>query len=111
MLALTLNTRIFLCKEPTDMRKSYDGLMYLVQNHFNQNPLSGDFFVFVNRNKNRMKILFWETGGFCLFCKRLEKGRFKFPEGESIQIDKIILSMILDGIDFSSIKRLPRYTP
>jgi transposase len=111
MLSLAANSRIYLCKNPTDMRKSYNGLMYLVENHFQLNPLNGDYFVFVNKNRNSLKILFWDSGGFCLFCKRLEKGRFRLPNTEEEQIDKVFLNMILDGIDLNSVKRLPRYKP
>jgi len=58
-----------------------------------------------------MKILFWDSGGFCLFCKRLEKGRFRFPNGDAVSIDRTSLAMILEGIDLDSVKRLPRYKP
>jgi transposase len=111
MLSLSSNSKIFLCRDATDMRKSYDGLSYLVENYFEQNPLGGDFFVFINKNRNRMKILFWDSGGFCLFCKRLEKGRFRFPNGDELSIDRTCLAMILEGIDLDSVKRLPRYKP
>ena len=67
--------------------------------------------VFINKNKNRMKILFWDSGGFCLFCKRLEKGRFRFPNGDELSIDRACLAMILEGINLDSVKRLPRYKP
>ncbi len=111
MLSISSGARIYLCQEPTDMRKSYNGLIYQVQNYFNMNPLHGGFFVFINKNRNRMKILFWDTGGFCLFCKRLEKGRFRVVDNEKIEISKIDLSLIIEGIDLRSIKRLPRYNP
>jgi transposase len=93
------------------MRKSYNGLMALVQNHFNQNPLAGDFFLFVNKRCNSLKILFWDTGGFCLYCKRLGKGVFKFPEGESEQIKRANLSLILEGLEVKNIKELTRFKP
>jgi transposase len=111
MLAISSGARIFICREPTDMRKSYNGLIYTVQNHFKQNPLHGGFFVFTNKNRNRMKVLFWDTGGFCLFCKRLEKGRFRFPSGSENEISKIDFSLIIEGINIDSVKRLPRYNP
>ena len=111
MLALSSSSRIFLFRNPTDMRKSYDGLSCIVCNSLNQNPLSGDYFVFLNKNRDRLKILFWDNGGFCLFCKRLEKGRFRFPDGDSSSLDRVSLNMLLDGIDMKNIKRLPRYIP
>ncbi len=93
------------------MRKSYDGLANLVSSHFGENSLSGDFFVFVNKKRDRLKILFWDNGGFCLFCKRLEKGRFRLPSDHTALIDRASLQMILEGIDLKSVKRLPRYRP
>lgn len=111
MLAVSSTSRIFLCREIVDMRKSYDGLAAMVVNYFEENPLAGEFFVFVNRRMDRLKILFWDNGGFCLFCKRLEKGRFRLPDDNSEQIDRASLQMILEGIDLKNVKRLPRYRP
>jgi len=111
MFGISSGMRIFLCRDPVDMRKSYDGLANLVENHFHENPLSGFFFLFMNGQRNRLKILFWDGGGLCLFCKRLEKGRFRLPAGEENQIDDMSLEMILSGIDFKNIRRLPRYKP
>lgn len=93
------------------MRKSYDGLAGIVESHFGQNPLAGDFFVFLNRSRDRLKILFFDNGGFCLFCKRLEKGRFRFPSGDDTRIDRVMLSMMIEGIELKNMKRLPRYKP
>lgn len=111
MLAIACTSRIFLCREPVDMRKSYDGLACIVENHFGENPLNGEFFVFVNKRMDRLKVLFWDTGGFCLFCKRLEKGNFRLPVHDSEQIDRASLQMILEGIDLKNVNRLPRYIP
>lgn len=111
MLALSSTSKIFVCQKPTDMRKSYDGLSNIVANNFQRNSLSGDFYVFTNRKMNLLKILFWDAGGYCLFCKRLEKGRFRFPVCENQNIDRANLQMILEGIDLKSVKRLPRYMP
>ena len=93
------------------MRKSYSGLTALVQNHFKQNPLGGDFFLFVNKRCNSLKILFWDTGGFCLYCKRLEKGVFKFPQGENEQIERSKLSLILEGLEVKNINKISRFNP
>ena len=111
MLALSSTSRIFLFRQATDMRKSYDGLSNIVENQLGQNPLTGDFFVFVNRPRNSLKVLFWDNGGFCLFCKRLERGRFPFPEGGDHNIDRASLVMMLEGIILKNTKRLPRYKP
>ncbi|MHC4537170.1 MAG: IS66 family insertion sequence element accessory protein TnpB, partial [Planctomycetota bacterium] len=70
---------IYLCTRPTDMRKAYDGLSSEVVQYMGHEPTSGNFFVFINKQRNRMKILYWERHGFWLFCKRLEAGRFQMP--------------------------------
>jgi len=111
MFGISSNMRIFLCREPVDMRKSYDGLTNLVEHYFHENVLGGSFFLFMNSQRSRLKILFFDSGGLCLFCKRLERGRFRLPTGENNQIDGISLEMLLCGIDFKNIKRLPRYKP
>ena len=92
--------RIFAYTEPTDMRKSFQGLLALVQQVFlNEDPYSGDLFAFVNRRGNYMKILAWDRTGFTLFAKKLERGRFVFP-GESVsqELSDKALRFILDGI-------------
>lgn len=63
MFGVSSGMRIFLCRDPVDMRKSYDGLANLVENHFHEDPLCGFFFLFMNRQRNRLKILFWDSGG------------------------------------------------
>jgi len=73
------SARYFLYREPTDMRKSFDGLCGVVTGGLGQNPMSGDVFIFINRHRNRIKLLRWETGGYVLFYKRLEKGTFELP--------------------------------
>ena len=92
--------RIFAYSEPTDMRKSFQGLLALVQHIFrDQDPYSGDLFAFVNRRGNYVKILAWDRTGFVLFAKKLERGRFVFP-GESVsqELSDKALRFILDGI-------------
>ena len=71
--------RYYLYREPTDIRKSFDGLCGLVSERLGQSPMSGDVFIFINRPRNRMKLLRWEPGGFVLFYKRLEQGTFEIP--------------------------------
>ena len=93
-------SRIFAYTEPTDMRKSFQGLLALVQEIFrDQDPYSGDLYLFVNRRGNYVKILAWDRTGFVLFAKKLERGRFVFP-GESIsqELSDQTLRFILDGI-------------
>jgi len=92
--------RIFAYTEPTDMRKSFQGLLALVLKIFrDQDPYSGDLYLFVNRRGNYVKILAWDRTGFVLFAKKLERGRFVFP-GESIsqELSDQALRFILDGI-------------
>ena len=92
--------RIFAYTEPTDMRKSFQGLLALVQQIFrNEDPYSGDLFLFVNRRGNYVKILAWDRTGFVLLAKKLERGRFVFP-GESVsqELSDKALRFILDGI-------------
>ena len=80
MLSLPPTVRIFLAATPADMRKGFDGLAQLVRDGIPQDPLSGHLFVFLNKRRNRIKILYWDRDGFALWYKRLEKGVFRFPE-------------------------------
>lgn len=92
--------RIFAYTQPTDMRKSFQGLLALVQQVFAEHdPYSGSLFVFVNRPGNFVKILAWDRTGFCLYAKKLERGRFRFPsEAVSQELSEKALRFILDGI-------------
>jgi len=101
------NVRIFLCRQPTDMRKSYDTLAALAASQLDEDPLSGALFVFLNRPRNRMKILYYDSGGFCLWMKRLEAGSFPLPigEGKKQLIDRRALKMLIDGLKVVKMKR------
>lgn len=91
---------VYLCCGHTDMRKSINGLMTLVQESFSLDPFSDSLFVFCNKNKNRLKILEWDGDGFWLYFKRLERGRFRWPsEGDSttMVLDVKELSCLIDG--------------
>jgi transposase len=94
--------RYYLYREPTDIRKSFDGLCGLVSERLGQSPMSGDVFIFINRPRNRMKLLRWEPGGFVLFYKRLERGTFELPDpcfaGLSHRIGYGELTMMVTGI-------------
>jgi len=114
MLGFPLASRIYLYSLPTDMRKSFDGLVGLVQNELRLDPLHDGAFVFVNRRRDRMKILVWERHGFWLLYKRLEAGRFQTPpvesntaEGLSLRHEQLM--MIIEGIDLRSVRRKKRY--
>jgi transposase len=92
--------RIYAYSEPTDMRKSFHGLLVLVKRVFSQHdPYSGDLFIFVNRRGNYIKILAWDRTGFTLYAKKLERGRFLFPRKDVTQeVSEQSLRFILDGI-------------
>ena len=94
------------------MRKAYDGLSGEVRQFMGQNPLCGSLFVFVNRRRDRMKILVWDRHGFWLLCKRLEAGRFQLPASEcsSLQLSHEELMLIIEGIDLRSVRRRKRYS-
>lgn len=113
MISISSAVRIFVCTTPTDMRRQFDGLSALVTHALEMDPLSGDFFVFLNRSRTLCKILCWDRDGFLLVAKRLCRGRFQSPaatDASSIaEIDAVTLSMILGGIDLASAKRRKRY--
>lgn len=115
MLSIPSSTRIFLATEPTDLRKSYDGLSTLVESRFGMDPVSGDLFVFLNRTQTQVRMLFWERDGFCILMKRLERGTFrrsKTAEGElRVEVDAGDLALLLEGIDASQARRSKRYRP
>ena len=106
MILLPANTKVYLVLGGTDMRKSINSLPILVEANLSLNPFSGHLFVFCNRRRNMIKILSWDRNGFCLFQKRLEKDRFKWPEKiEQVKkIDGRTLSFILEGLDISRIR-------
>ena len=114
MLSLPPSVRILLAREPADMRKGFDGLAHLVQSVLQEDPLSGHLFVFRNRRGDRIKLLLWDTDGFLILYKRLEKGTFRFPastdaDATSVTVNATDLIMLLDGVDLQSVKRRPRY--
>lgn len=113
MLSLSPAVRIYLATGHADMRKSVDGLLGLVQQVFREDPFTGHLFVFRNRRSDRIKILVWDHGGFWVLYKRLEKGRFHFPEvhDSSVQIDAADFTLLLGGIRLADAERLPRWSP
>jgi len=115
MIALTPQIRVFLYRLPTDMRKSFNGLVALTESALKQDPLSGSLFVFVNRRRDRIKILYWGQSGFCIWYQQLQKGTYQLPAGgaleelETIEVTRSQLSLILDGIDLSSARQRMRF--
>jgi len=94
-----LPRRILAYSEPVDMRKSFNGLIALVSHVLEEDPLSGSLFVFVNRRGNYLKAVYWDRTGYCLFAKRLERGKFYFPRQAAKQeLSEKVLRLLLDGI-------------
>jgi len=114
MLTLPRSVRIYLAAGPVDLRKSIDGLGAIARER-DHDVFSGHLYVFTSRRGDRVKILTWDHGGFVLYYKRLEKGRFKLPEIEAdaveIQLDATQLAMLLDGIDVRRVKAPKRWEP
>jgi transposase len=112
-LDLAQGARIWLAAEGTDMRCGFDRLAERVRTIIGQDPLAGHLFVFRSRRGDRLKILVWDRDGFVLWYKRLEAGVFKLPKVEagarSVELRASELAMVLDGIDMSRLKRVPRY--
>ena len=102
MIGLPLGTRIWLAAGVTDMRRGFDGLAAIVQDKLDADAFSGHVFVFCGRRGDRLKILWWDGNGMCLFAKRLEHGRFVWPRAESgsVHLTAAQLSMLLEGIDW-----------
>ncbi len=111
MLSLPPSVQIFVASEATDMRCSFDGLSTLVADVLEENPLSGHLFVFRNRRGDRVKILYWDRSGYCLWYKRLEKGVFRFPASTAscVELEAAELTLILEGIDLAGATRRKRF--
>ena len=98
---------VLLCRAPVDFRKSINGLSSLVEEALGQDPFSPQLFVFTNRNRDKVKILYWERSGFVLWYKRLEKQRFPWPRADAEEIVTMTgreLNWLLDGIDWFTVK-------
>ena len=115
MLTLPPSVRIYLATGKVDLRRGHDGLGAIVRNQWKVDIYGGHLFVFVGRRADRCKILFWDRGGFVLYYKRFERGRFRVPkvtaDASSVRIDATELAMLLDGIDVVSVKRPKRWEP
>jgi transposase len=115
MFTLSSSHKFHLYSQPTDMRKSFDGLSGLVQNNLESNPCSGDVFIFINRQRNKIKLLHWQGISFTLYYKRLEKGTFELPEYDasvgSITLSYTQMVMIVDGLTIKNIERRKHYQP
>jgi transposase len=113
VLSLPPAVKLWYCPVPVDMRLGFDGLYNLVVNHLKADPLSGHLFIFRNRAADRLKVLYWGGHGLCLWCQRLEAGRYHFPtpsaDAASVELSAGQFQMILDGIDLSRAPRFKRF--
>ena len=114
MLSIAQSSRVFLCVTPTDMRKSFDSLAALVAEELGGDPFSGHWFVFRSKRGDRVKILAWDRDGLTLYYKRLEEGVFRFPsagdpKAKRFEVTAEELSLLLWGIELSSVRRQKRY--
>ena len=117
MLTASPTTRVYLAAGNTDMRRGFDGLHALVVEVLRQDPLSGHLFLFCNKQRNRLKVLFWDGSGLWVCAKRLEQGRFSWPQPSSDSAPVVLsaceLSMLLNGVEPAATKRKRwwRYEP
>lgn len=113
MFSVPASVRVFVATTPVDLRRGFDGLAALTREVLSEDPLSGHLFAFRNRRGDRLKVLFFASGGYCLFYKRLERGTFRLPEGdaEGLEIEAADLGLILEGIDLTAARRRPRWRP
>ncbi len=107
------NVRVWLYQHATDMRKSFKGLIGIVKNQLQEDPLSGHLFVFINKRKTYMKILYFAQSGFCIWSKKLIQGQFSFNEDGSIKqsISWAQLQWLIDGIDIEKVSYRKRFKP
>ena len=115
MLTIPPAVKLWYAPQPVDFRPGFDGLFALVRTRLAADPLSGHLFIFRNRAANRVKVLYWGGHGLCLWCQRLEAGRYHFPDpadaAAGIELSPCQFQMILDGIDLSRVRRFKRFSP
>lgn len=115
MFTLSSSNSFYLYSQPTDMRKSFDSLSGLVRNSLGKDPCNGFVYIFINRSRNKIKLLHWQGIGFTLYYKRLEEGTFELPEYGpdvvSITLSYSQIVMLVDGLTIKNIHRRKRYQP
>jgi transposase len=113
MIHLPASVRVYLCLSPCDMRRSFDGLHALVRDHLQLDAFAGHLYLFANKRKDRVKLLYWDRDGFAIWAKRLEEGSYVIPSGESgaqrFELTIGELGALLSGIDLSTAARRKRY--
>lgn len=110
---MNLPLQLWLCTRPTDMRKSYDGLAALVRSQLQRDPLCGHGFVFINRRRTQLRCLYFEAGGYCLWGKRLERGRYRATQPSSPVVTVLSpaeFQALIEGLDWVIKKRLKRWS-
>ena len=113
MWAPSRSVQIWLYRQPVDLRKSFDGLSALAKQQLGENPLSGAVFVFVNRRRTQMRCLYFDGDGYCVWSKRLERGRFqiRWSSAQKVALDMSTLRLLVEGIEPESVRRFKRYRP
>ena len=117
MIGLSHGVKVYICTTPADMRRGFDGLSGMAQSLMEQDPLSGHLFVFRNRNRDRLKILYWDQDGLAIWYKRLEQGTFQFPTDLKpkdqtkigVEVSTNDLALLLGGIDLRSAHQRKRF--
>ena len=110
MIGFSSKLRYYLYCESTDMRNGFDGLAGIVRNQLFKDPISGDVFIFINKKRTHIKLLYWDGDGFGLFYKRLEKGRYSFLSNSTYkQLKRDELMMLLEGLSFGKMRKKKRY--
>ena len=111
MLGISANLRYYLCCGAIDMRNGFDGLAGIVRNHLKKDPISGDVFIFLNKTRTHIKLLYWDGDGFALFYKRMEKGKYALTVHHEVskELKREELLMLLEGLSFQKMSRKKRY--
>ena len=114
MLSFPAGVKLYLATGPTDLRKSFNGLSMLVEHEYGLDAMTGHLFVFLNRRKNQVRILFWDRDGFCIVAKKLEGGTFRRSKecGDGlphVEINAVDLALLLEGIEVKEVRRSRRY--
>jgi transposase len=106
------DVRVWLYAQPTDMRKSFDGLTAMVKNQLQEDPLSGQLFVFINRRQTQMKVLYFDRSGYCIWSKRLVQGQFNYKSSASDKqlLNLLQLKLLLEGIELINTRQYKRFS-
>ena len=109
MIGIGASSRMFLYRGSVDMRRGFDGLSGIVREELSEDPMSGTLFVFLNRSRDKIKILYWDRDGYAIWTKRLEQGRFALPPEGGGVIGMAELALLLDGVSVRVVKRSARW--